>query len=148
METEKLRFRTTKTERKTFSFEAWVYLTALNGGNEMIACKEDSSGVHKISIKGPIVNYPNSIPIGNLAFYIGGIQGLPSDYAGWVNGGGAVPLFQWSHIALTFDGTTVKTFINGTEMRSLSGLSGQVTLTSGSFKLGSRRQEILATDPN
>ncbi|MCI0541241.1 MAG: LamG domain-containing protein [Verrucomicrobiales bacterium] len=134
---------------QTFSFEAWVYPTALDGGNDMIVCKEDSSGVqYEVSIKGPVVQYPNAIPVGNLAFYIGGIQGPPSDYAGWVNGGGAVPLSQWSHIALTFDGTMAKTYINGVEARSVTGLSGQVTVTSGSLKIGSRRSDLLAANPN
>ncbi|MCI0538194.1 MAG: LamG domain-containing protein [Verrucomicrobiales bacterium] len=49
---------------------------------------------------------------------------------------------------LTFDGTTAKTYINGVQARSVSGLGGQVTSTIGSLKIGARRPEIFVTDPN
>ncbi|MCI0538195.1 MAG: hypothetical protein L0Z50_23560, partial [Verrucomicrobiales bacterium] len=57
-----------KLNLQTFTLEAWVFPTSLDGGNEMIICKEDTSGVqYELSLKGPIVNFPNNIPIGNLA---------------------------------------------------------------------------------
>src|SRR5207247_10942604 len=93
-----------KLNLQTFTLEAWVFPTSLDGGNDMIISKEDTTGIqYVLSIKGPIVHFPNNIPIGNLAYFIGGIQGLPNDYGGWVNGGEQVPLFEWTHVALTFD---------------------------------------------
>ena len=115
----------------------------------MIICKEDNTGIqYELSIKGPIANVATNIPAGNVAYFIGGIEGLPNDYEGWVNGGGRVPLFEWSHVALTFDGTTAKTYINGVQARSVSGLSGQVTSTTGSLQIGSRQPDILVNYPN
>ncbi|MCI0535268.1 MAG: LamG domain-containing protein [Verrucomicrobiales bacterium] len=51
-------------------------------------------------------------------------------------------------MALTFDGTTAKTYINGVQARSVSGLSGQVTSTTGSLQIGSRQPDILVNYPN
>ncbi|MCI0541244.1 MAG: hypothetical protein L0Z50_39080 [Verrucomicrobiales bacterium] len=77
-----------KLNLETFTIEAWVFPTSLDGRNDMIICKEDYPEVqYELSIKGTIHNVATNIPVGNLAYFIGGIEGLPNDYEGWVNGG-------------------------------------------------------------
>jgi hypothetical protein len=125
-----------------FTLNAWVYPTQINdGGMDIIVNKE-------INTEGLVVQYEigvraaddqgGSIPVGNFAFAIGNISGLPSGYRGWVDGGGALPLNTWSFVALTFDGSTASSYVNGQLKRTISGLSGVVPTTSGPFKIGAR----------
>src|SRR5262249_27127631 len=45
---------------------------------------------------------------------------------------------SWTHWALTFDGSSVRVYINGAVTRTLTGLSGTITPTTGPFRIGSR----------
>jgi hypothetical protein len=131
------------------TLEAWVYPTDLNGNFEVIAAKENEpSGLqYALALKGPAGNITR-IPRGQLAFALGGISGLPDDDAGWVAGGGAVPIYAWTHVALTFDGTTARTFINGKVARTLTGLRGLLPLTNGALKIGARASGFINNAPN
>ena len=53
-----------------------------------------------------------------------GVNGLPDEFCGWTDGGGALPTNQWTHLAVAFDGNTATTYTNGTAARKLTGLSG------------------------
>lgn len=132
---------------QTFSIDAWVYPTSLDGTVDIIVNKEDQNLVpiqYEIGVRGSDnSNGLGAIPQGNLAVYIGGINGIPNDYASWADGYGAVPLNTWTHVALTFDGSTAKIYANGTLTRTLSGLSGNVNSSSGPFKIGSRSEAII-----
>jgi len=128
----------------TFTFEAWVNPSVLDGNMEIILNKEnnpafnESDVSYELAIRGTADPGMGNIPVGHLSFYIGGINGLPGGLGSWVDGGGMVPTNQWSHCALTFDGTTVRVYVNGTLTRSIDGLSGTVIATTGPFKIGSR----------
>lgn len=49
---------------------------------------------------------------------------------------GTVPVGVWSHVAVTFDGSTVRFFINGVEVGNQA-RSGSLTATTNAVYLGS-----------
>ncbi len=135
-----------------FTLDAWVNPTQLDGDVEIIVNKENNpfrpgTVQYEMGIRGTAMP-GGSIPIGNFCFFIGNITGLPDQYSGWVDGGAAVPLNTWSHVALTFDGTTARTFINGNLIRTVNNLSGTGANSNGPFKIGSRSLSVLNSNPN
>jgi len=133
-----------------FTIEAWVYPALIDGGVDIIVNKEAENGTfgqYEIGIRGADSAGAGTIPKGNLAFFIAGVSGLPNEFALWVDGGGAVPLFTWTHVALTFDGGSAKAYINGALTRNIGGVTGGITVTSGPLIIGSRSNSILAAAP-
>ena len=133
-------------DTQTLTIDAWVFPTALDGAEDIIVNKEAGTVQYEMSIKGSISS-GGSIPPGHLAVYVGGLN-LPNDDGGWVDGGGAVPLNTWSHVAMTFDGSTLNAYINGVQTRQVTGLSGTVPSTAGPFRIGARNPNVaFQTDP-
>lgn len=134
---------------QAFTIEAWVYPALLDGVGDTIVCKETDAPAYQyyLVIRGPDNRHgAGTIPRGNLAFYLHGITGLPTnEFPGGtvVDGGGQVPLFTWTHVALTFDGGSAKTYINGVLTRNITGLSGMINATSGPFRIGSRSDSVI-----
>jgi hypothetical protein len=54
-----------------------------------------------------------------------------------VFGGGPVRLNQWTHLALTYDGSRARSFINGRISRTITGVTGNVTTNTNPFIIGS-----------
>jgi hypothetical protein len=79
----------------------------------------------------------NGLPSGNLAFYVGGITGLPNDAGGWVDGYGALPLNVWTHIGLSCDGVAVRAFVDGALTRSIN-VGGSANAIPAKLRLGAR----------
>src|SRR5262249_41990272 len=52
-----------------------------------------------------------------------------------LNGTSAVPLNTWTHLAYTFDGTTMRMFVNGVQVSSRT-VSGAVGATTGALRIG------------
>jgi len=77
------------------------------------------------------------IPTGNFAVYMAGISGLPDDCGGWVNGNASLPLNTWSHVAMTYDGTSLRAFVNGVNTRTVAA-TGAIPTTNGILQLGKR----------
>src|SRR5205814_1735589 len=50
-------------------------------------------------------------------------------------------------LALIFDGTSARTYINGNLTRTIGNLNGAVTTTTGPLRIGSRSQAILNVSP-
>src|SRR5262249_50103824 len=48
---------------------------------------------------------------------------------------------------LVFDGTSVRTYVNGVLARTITGLSGNIIQTTGAFKIGSRSANQVSLDP-
>ena len=132
------------------TLEAWVYPTQVDGAVDIIVNKDSEpyeNYQYEIGIRGP--GQPGGdIPQGNFAFALRGVNGLPNDYFFWVDGGGAVPLNAWTHVAVTYDGATARTYINGAPTRVLTGLSGDIIATAGPLKIGSRSEDVLSRLPN
>lgn len=129
---------------------AWVYPTAVDGDVDIVLNKE-VYGADSISfefgIKGPVSVMPNSIPTGNLAFHLGGIQGLPDHYGGWTDGGAPLPMQTWSHVAVTYGNGVAQTFVNGRLVRRFIALSGTLRSTTGPLVIGSRSEWVAGGNP-
>jgi len=135
---------------QSFTLSAWVFPTVVDSDVDIIVNKEAVGPFiiqYEFGIRGTGAPGQGTIPVGNLAFHIGGVggwlNGWPNDYGGWVDAYGAVPLNAWSHVAITYDGSTAKTFINGVLTRTVSGLSGSVSVSTGPLKIGARSSPIL-----
>jgi hypothetical protein len=48
---------------------------------------------------------------------------------------GALPLNAWSHIALTYDGTTLRLYVNGVQVRSKA-QTGSASVSTGMLRIG------------
>jgi len=137
----------------TFTLEAWVNPSVLDGNMEIILNKENSPAFnesdvsYELAIRGTADPGAGSIPVGQLAFFVGGINGLPGEYGSWVGGGSTIPTNQWSHCALTFDGRNMVVYINGSRTRTFDGASGAVIATTGPFKIGSRSPLQVSASP-
>ncbi len=59
----------------------------------------------------------------------------------WVNTGYVAPLNQWTHVAVTYNGGVVKTYINGTLTHTYSGSGaiGDVDGSQNDFRVGGRQ---------
>lgn len=134
-----------------FTLEAWVFPTSLDGTVDLIANKESGSELnlvqYEIGIKGPTNGAPNQIPLGNVAFFLGGVAGLPNEFGGWVDGKAAAPLNQWTHVALTVQPGSASVYVNGIETRRLDSLVGTVRSSNGPLKIGSRSDSFVSGHP-
>ena len=84
-----------------FTVDAWVFPTVVDGHVDIILNKEsvaENPIEYEIGIRGSDLSGEGTIPEGNLAFFIGGIEGLPDDFRGWVDGGATIPLNTWTHV--------------------------------------------------
>ena len=52
-----------------------------------------------------------------------------------VNGVAAVPLNTWTHLAVTYDGATLRMFVNGVQVSSRA-VPGSTAMTSGALRIG------------
>ena len=52
-----------------------------------------------------------------------------------VNGVAAVPLNTWTHLAVTYDGATLRLFVNGVQV-STRAVTGLVVTTAGALRIG------------
>jgi hypothetical protein len=130
---------------QSFTIDAWVFPTALDGQIDIIVNKEERAGTgviqFEIGIRGTQAGSQTpGIPTGNLAFYIGTPTKGCGDFAGWCDGKAAVPLNTWTHVALRYEATsgTATTYVNGQVTRTVTGFSGAVPKSTGPFRIGNR----------
>ncbi len=133
----------TSLDVQAFTIDAWVFPTVedASGGVasvDIIVNKESTAALGSIQYEIGRAAASHPINASNLAFFIGGISGLPNDGGSWVDGGGSMPLNAWTHVALTFDGSMAVAYINGGPTASFAGLTGTIPNTTGPFRIGAR----------
>jgi hypothetical protein len=95
--------------------EGWVNPTTLAGSWRALAVKETATGLA-------------------WALYPAGDAGFPSGHAftaneQWARGTAVLPLNTWSHVATTYDGTTIRIYVNGVQVGTKAQSGPLVTST-------------------
>ena len=70
------------------------------------------------------------------ALYANTLTNTPSGYTGSsrVQGSAALAVNAWTHVAVTFDGTTVHLYVNGTQASTVN--SGNIPTSTGALRIG------------
>jgi hypothetical protein len=106
--------------------EAWVYLTASGSGSWRNVIIKERAG-------GEVYNlYANADTNAPRMFVVGAAQpAAPLDASGTA----AAPLNTWTHLAASYDGTTLRLFVNGVQAGSRAVASPLLTST-GVLRIG------------
>jgi len=105
------------------TLEAWIYLDSWSGLWDRVVAKTASGALSYI--------------LGISATYRGVYFGLFKDTAQtYITGQTAIPMNTWTHIAGTWDGSTMKIYINGVEQPEMKSFSGPITVTTTHLYIG------------
>ena len=105
------------------TLEAWVYPTAVQGTWTTIALKESPPGNLAYMMQLDPSNHPSTYITTDAA----GLQG--------VVGPQALPLNTWTYLAATYDGATLRLYVNGTVVASAF-VSGNILTSGGPLRIG------------
>jgi len=103
------------------TLEAWVNPVQVSGGWRTVIFKQSTNGI-AYSLFGA---NGSARPAGQV--FIGGEQNAA--------GTAALPLNTWSHLATTYDGATLRLYLNGTPVGSKA-QTGSVAVTGGVLRIG------------
>src|SRR6266550_3488691 len=103
------------------TLEAWLYPTTLSGWRTAILKRTTSGLAYSLYAH-------NNDPQPATTINVGG-----SDVS--AAGPSALPLNSWSHLAATYDGTTMRLYVNGVQVGTHA-VSGSITTSNGQLSIG------------
>ena len=103
------------------TIEAWVKPTTLSSWRSILVKERPNHLVYAL-----YANTDTSRPSGEV--YVNGVN---TD----VRGTSQLPINTWTHVAVTFDGSNLKIFINGVQS-STKAVSGSIGISSNSLRIG------------
>jgi glucose/arabinose dehydrogenase/PKD repeat protein len=108
------------------TLEAWVYPTASGSGSWRNVLIKERTGGEAYNL---YANTDTNVP----AVYVvrAAQMNVPLD----ARGTGALPLNTWTHLAATYDGTTLRMFVNGAQAGSRA-VSGAMVTSTGALRIG------------
>jgi Concanavalin A-like lectin/glucanases superfamily len=102
--------------------ERWANPRLLKGGWRALAVKEGSGAI----VYGVYANASANRALARIV-----VNGVTYD----ARSGGSLPLNTWSHLGATYNGTTLRLYVNGTDAASRS-VSGSVAASTGPLPVG------------
>jgi hypothetical protein len=108
------------------TLEAWVFPTSSGGGSwRNVIIKERTNGeVYNL--------YANTTPDVPTIYVVRAAQtGAPLD----ASGTSTVPVDVWTHLAATYDGTTLRLYVNGLQVGTRA-VSGALVTSTGALRIG------------
>lgn len=118
----------TGTFSNAYTMEGWIYVDQSDISSSVLVPFELFQSTSFVENAVQIVN-------GKLDMWV---QGFTNGTTTTIRSSTDVPTGQWVHIAGTLDGSTAKLYLNGVEVQSVSGITGQANFTNvaQTFHLG------------
>jgi hypothetical protein len=104
------------------TLEAWVWPSAVSGWRTVVVKERDSSALSY----GMYANGDTNRPVG-----WANVGGAARD----ARGTGQLAAKTWTHLATTYDGTTLRMYVNGTLVGSRA-ISGSIATSTGALRIG------------
>jgi hypothetical protein len=108
------------------TLEAWVYPTASGGGSWRNVMIKERAGGEVYNLYG---NADTNAPV--VYVIAAATPTVPFD----ARGGTSLPLNAWSHVAATYDGTTLRLFVNGSQVGTRA-VANSLLASTGVLRFG------------